>query len=231
MPGRQRLRGGVRHAAPLLDSPLNSIWDARATSRRSTCCAMAKEPDGLPAFLAECELARGSDPRLDAHLDRLNATIAPAQGHRPSDGRPPRGGGPRRGAPAPACWCRAPRPRSPTCSARGRPRRGGRGLGTLPAGVDARAIVDRAAGRVSTLRWPSAPAGSGASRSTGRERGNAITLDMPRELADAVRRQPRPRGARDRARRRGQGLRGGYDSSGAAARASARARGRPAARP
>jgi putative acyl-CoA dehydrogenase len=37
--------------------------------------AMAREPRGLPAFLAECELARGADARLDAHLDSLPATL------------------------------------------------------------------------------------------------------------------------------------------------------------
>jgi putative acyl-CoA dehydrogenase len=38
--------------------------------------AMAREPEGLPAFLAECEAARGGDPRLDAHLDLLPRTLA-----------------------------------------------------------------------------------------------------------------------------------------------------------
>jgi putative acyl-CoA dehydrogenase len=37
--------------------------------------AMAREPDGLPAFLAECEQARGADARLDAHLDALPGTL------------------------------------------------------------------------------------------------------------------------------------------------------------
>jgi putative acyl-CoA dehydrogenase len=36
--------------------------------------ALAKEPEALPAFLAECELARGGNARLDAHLDRIAAT-------------------------------------------------------------------------------------------------------------------------------------------------------------
>jgi putative acyl-CoA dehydrogenase len=41
---------------------------------------MVREPEGLPAFLAECELARGGDPRLDAHLDSLPATLAELAG-------------------------------------------------------------------------------------------------------------------------------------------------------
>jgi putative acyl-CoA dehydrogenase len=32
---------------------------------------MVKEPEGLPAFLGECDLAAGAEPRLDAHLKRL----------------------------------------------------------------------------------------------------------------------------------------------------------------
>ncbi|MDX6640290.1 MAG: putative acyl-CoA dehydrogenase, partial [Solirubrobacteraceae bacterium] len=38
--------------------------------------ALAKSPQSADAFLAECELARGGDPRLDAHLDRCRAALA-----------------------------------------------------------------------------------------------------------------------------------------------------------
>ena len=34
---------------------------------------MVKEPEGLPAFLHECELAAGADRRLNAHLDRVRS--------------------------------------------------------------------------------------------------------------------------------------------------------------
>jgi putative acyl-CoA dehydrogenase len=37
--------------------------------------ALAKEPEALPAFLAECELARGGNAALDAQLDRLQGTL------------------------------------------------------------------------------------------------------------------------------------------------------------
>jgi putative acyl-CoA dehydrogenase len=33
--------------------------------------ALVKEPEALPAFLAECELGRGGNAALDAHLDRI----------------------------------------------------------------------------------------------------------------------------------------------------------------
>ena len=61
---------------PLLyrDAPLNSIWEGSGNvAALDVLRAMVKEPDGLPAFLAECELAAGADPRLDAHLARVRA--------------------------------------------------------------------------------------------------------------------------------------------------------------
>ena len=48
---------------PLLyrDAPLMSIWEGSGNvAALDVLRAMAKEPEGLPAFLAECELARGS---------------------------------------------------------------------------------------------------------------------------------------------------------------------------
>jgi putative acyl-CoA dehydrogenase len=54
------------------DSPLNSIWEGSGNvAALDVLRATVKEPDGLPAFLAECELARGGNALLDAHLDRL----------------------------------------------------------------------------------------------------------------------------------------------------------------
>jgi putative acyl-CoA dehydrogenase len=106
--------------------------------------AMVREPEGLPAFLAECELARGGDARLDAHLDALPATLGELSG-------------------ADAQWLarravedlavafqasllvrNAPGAVADAfCAGRlGESR--GRAFGTLPRGVDGRAIVDRA---------------------------------------------------------------------------------------
>src|ERR687887_786670 len=57
---------------PLGDAPLNGIWEGSGNVMSlDVLRAMAREPEGLPAFLAECELARGADRRLDAHLDAL----------------------------------------------------------------------------------------------------------------------------------------------------------------
>ncbi len=59
------------------DAPLNSIWEGSGNvAALDVLRAMLKEPDGLPAFLEECEQARGSNALLDAHLDRLPAEPA-----------------------------------------------------------------------------------------------------------------------------------------------------------
>jgi putative acyl-CoA dehydrogenase len=60
----------------LRDAPLNGIWEGSGNVMSlDVLRAMVREPEGLPAFLAECELARGGDARLDAHLDALPATL------------------------------------------------------------------------------------------------------------------------------------------------------------
>ena len=61
----------------LRDSPLNSIWEGSGNvSALDVLRALLKEPEALPALLAECELARGGNAMLDAHLDRVAATRA-----------------------------------------------------------------------------------------------------------------------------------------------------------
>ncbi len=66
---------------PLLyrDAPLNSIWEGSGNvAALDVLRALSSEPDGLPAFLAECELAGGADARLDAHLARVRERVAEA---------------------------------------------------------------------------------------------------------------------------------------------------------
>jgi putative acyl-CoA dehydrogenase len=60
---------------PLLyrDAPLNSIWEGSGNVLAlDVLRAIVKEPAGLPAFLEECRLGAGADRRLDAHLARLD---------------------------------------------------------------------------------------------------------------------------------------------------------------
>ena len=128
----------------LRDSPLNSIWEGSGNvSALDVLRALAKEPEALPAFLAECELARGGNaaPRRPARpaqaaslpprtrefeARRVVADLAVAlQASLLVRNAPARGG--RR------VLRRAARRRA-----------GGGAYGTLPAGVDAEAIVDRA---------------------------------------------------------------------------------------
>jgi putative acyl-CoA dehydrogenase len=133
---------------PLLyrDAPLNSIWEGSGNvAALDVLRAMVKDPDGLPAFLAECSLAAGGDRRLDAHLERVRAKAVDVFA----------GGDPQfearrivedlamalqasllvRGAP--------PAVADAFCAAR-LDGEGGRVYGTLPSGIDARAIIDRA---------------------------------------------------------------------------------------
>ncbi len=121
------------------DSPLNSIWEGSGNvAALDVLRATIKEPEGLPAFLAECELARGGDPRLDAHLDRLGTQVADPE----FEARrlvadlavALQGSLLVRNAPAPVA--------DAFCAGR---LQGAIGtFGTLPSGVDAGALVDRA---------------------------------------------------------------------------------------
>jgi putative acyl-CoA dehydrogenase len=59
---------------PLLyrDAPLNSIWEGSGNvSALDVLRAAAKEPAALATFLDECELAAGANRHLDAHLARI----------------------------------------------------------------------------------------------------------------------------------------------------------------
>jgi putative acyl-CoA dehydrogenase len=135
---------------PLLlrDSPLNSIWEGSGNvAALDVLRAIAREPAGTEAFLAECERARGADHRLDAHLDALQARLGALQGAAEEDAQfavrglvedlalALQGSLLVRHAPAAVA--------DGFCAAR-LERRAGRVYGTLPPGVDARAIVARA---------------------------------------------------------------------------------------
>lgn len=64
---------------PLLyrDAPLMSIWEGSGNvAALDVLRALVKEPEGLPALLAECHLADGGDARLDAHLARVEQDVA-----------------------------------------------------------------------------------------------------------------------------------------------------------
>jgi putative acyl-CoA dehydrogenase len=130
-------------------APLGSIWEGSGNvAALDVLRALAKEPAGLPAFISECELARGGDRRLDAHLDavgaRVEATLAEA-------GEGGAAFGARRLVEELALALQgsllvrhAPPPVADAFCASRLGSGGGRAYGTLPAGVDATAIIDRA---------------------------------------------------------------------------------------
>jgi putative acyl-CoA dehydrogenase len=141
---------------PLLyrDAPLNSIWEGSGNvAALDVLRAVVKEPDGLPEFLGECELARGADRRLDEHLDRVRAgaRAAFAQGSAPERRLYESQFAARRLVEDLAVALQAsllvrfspPSVADAFCAAR-LGGEGGRVYGTLPGGVDAQAIVDRA---------------------------------------------------------------------------------------
>ena len=129
------------------DSPLNSIWEGSGNvAALDVLRAMVTEPEGLPAFFAEVELAGGANAHLDAHVAGVKRTIAGFvssphdtqwQARRTVEdlGLALQGSLLVRHSPAAVS--------DAFCAAR-LGGRGGRALGTLPTGVDARAIVDRA---------------------------------------------------------------------------------------
>ncbi len=61
------------------EAPLVSIWEGSGNvAALDVLRAMVKEPDGLPAFMAEVELASGADGRLDAHMKDARERAAKA---------------------------------------------------------------------------------------------------------------------------------------------------------
>jgi putative acyl-CoA dehydrogenase len=133
---------------PLLyrDAPLGSIWEGSGNvAALDVLRAMVKEPEGLPAFLAECELAAGAEPRLDAHLKHVREQASAVF----ADGDPQflarrvvedlavalQGSLLVRHAPSAVA--------DAFCASR-LAGEGGRVYGTLPPGVDADTIIERA---------------------------------------------------------------------------------------
>jgi len=133
---------------PLLyrDAPLNSIWEGSGNvAALDVLRAMAREPEGLPAFLDECSLAAGADSRLDAHLARVQeAAVAVFESGEPQFSA-------RRmvedlavALQASLLVRNAPAPVADAFCAARLGGEGGRVYGTLPATVSAAAILERA---------------------------------------------------------------------------------------
>jgi putative acyl-CoA dehydrogenase len=143
---------------PLLyrDAPLNSIWEGSGNvAALDVLRAIVKEPEGLPAFLAECDLGAGADRRLDDHLERtrerVQSLFAGRDGDTPEQRLYDSQFEARRVVEELAVGLQAsllvrhapPAVADAFCAAR-LGSEGGRVYGTLPAGVDSGAIVERA---------------------------------------------------------------------------------------
>jgi putative acyl-CoA dehydrogenase len=126
------------------DAPLNSIWEGSGNvAALDVLRALAREPEALPAFMAEVELAAGANRRLDAHVEALNARLGALEDADPQwlarrivedMGLALQASLLVRHAPAFVA--------DAFCAARLGSERST--YGTLPAGVDAKAIIDRA---------------------------------------------------------------------------------------
>jgi putative acyl-CoA dehydrogenase len=135
---------------PLLfrDSPLNSIWEGSGNvAALDVLRAITREPAGQEAFFTECELADGADPRLDAHLRRTRERVAGAFAGGAEDAQFQARAIVEElavGLQASLLVRHAPSAVADAFCAARLQGRGGRVYGTLPSGVDAPAIIERA---------------------------------------------------------------------------------------
>src|SRR5260370_38621038 len=95
----------------LREAPLNSIWEGSGNVQcLDVLRAIGRSPESLAALLAEIDLARGADRRLDAALERLRrdlaAPAAESQARRLGEGP----------APAPQTPLRVARPPPPAAA-------------------------------------------------------------------------------------------------------------------
>jgi putative acyl-CoA dehydrogenase len=135
---------------PLLyrDAPLNSIWEGSGNvAALDVLRAVAREPAGLEAFLTECDRGAGADARLDAHLGRTRARVATAFAAGAEEAQFLARGLVEDlavGLQASLLVRHAPPAVADAFCAARLDGQGGRVYGTLPPGVDAEAIVERA---------------------------------------------------------------------------------------
>jgi putative acyl-CoA dehydrogenase len=133
---------------PLLyrDAPLNSIWEGSGNvAALDVLRALVKEPEGLPAFMKECERAEGADPRLDDHLNRAREESAAVFSREDPQFEARRIVEDLALALEASLLVRhAPEPVADAFCASRLDRDSGRVYGTLPPAVAAKAIIDRA---------------------------------------------------------------------------------------
>ncbi|MGH3675194.1 MAG: acyl-CoA dehydrogenase family protein [Mycobacterium sp.] len=130
----------------LRDAAVHPIWEGSGNVVALDILRVAaKEPEAITAFLDECAVARGADRRLDEHLDTLPTKLAAL-----AKSTDPQAGARRMVEDLAVGFIASLLVRFSTaavadayCAGRLGPDRG-LAYGTLPAGVDTRAIIDRA---------------------------------------------------------------------------------------
>ncbi len=130
----------------LRDSPLNSIWEGSGNViALDVLRALSKEPDALAALIEDMEAARGADPRLDDAIARARGGAEKAASD-PAGAEPVARGLVERLALALQGSLVARHSPGPVAEAFLASRLGpdgGKAFGTLPAGIDVEAIIER----------------------------------------------------------------------------------------
>jgi putative acyl-CoA dehydrogenase len=126
------------------DIQIGTVWEGSGNVLAlDVLRAMRRDPDGLPAFLVECERAAGADPRLDAHLAEVRARLGSVSTDS-AEWTARRLVEDLALALQASLLLRSAPPAVADAFCAGRLGEGGRAFGTLPSGVDAPAIVERA---------------------------------------------------------------------------------------
>ena len=129
------------------ESPVNAIWEGSGNVQcLDTLRALQKSPESLDAFLAEVRQARGSDRRFDSFVDRLGTDVSGAIGNPEQIAFQARDLVDRLAVSLQASLLirHAPAAVADAFCASRIASQGIHNIGTLPSGVDAKAIIERA---------------------------------------------------------------------------------------
>jgi putative acyl-CoA dehydrogenase len=142
---------GYVEEAPLAriyrDVQIGTVWEGSGNVMAlDVLRALHRQPDGCDAFIAECELAAGADPRLDAHLAAARTRLSELREGEQAEWSA------RRSIEDLALALQAsllvrhapPHVADAFCASRLAAGGGGRAFGTLPRGIDGAAILERA---------------------------------------------------------------------------------------
>jgi putative acyl-CoA dehydrogenase len=128
------------------DIEIGTVWEGSGNvAALDVLRAMVREPEGVPVFLDECELAAGANERLDAHLAGLRKELGSIEGET-VEWRARRLVEDLAVALQASLLVRHAPPAVADAFCAARLGDGGRAFGTLPASADVAAIAERALG-------------------------------------------------------------------------------------